>query len=795
MQFAVVLIFSGVISHFAHAQITTKVASVSPAEAPGGIPLAVTVELLQGESIEQVYFVHRTFGQSDYTIREMEMLGNVANTVIPAREILPPYLEYYVVIRNRTGLLETHPLSESADPFRTPPNRTEQITIRAPGEGHPEIIFLSPEPVGSLLPEDVVIAVSLLRADTSVVARATRLLLDGRDVSSDAVFSGDLIIYSPSNFGIRLSPGSHTITVRLFNQRGSVHAVSTLVFSVAGDGVITRAAVADFRYGGSMQLESRHERVADQGTWYNRGNLVLTGQTGPWRFRTNIFATSDESAERQPQNRYFAGIESPWAGAGYGDHFPMFPGLILSGKRVRGLSSYIRLGVFNLDLSLGKTSRSVEGRLLRSFSVDSLAVELGRDSLAAYGRIDPQTWGKFSHGTYERDLFVVRPSFGSAESFQIGFTWLKSKDDMSSIRFGTRPQENFVVGTDFIAKAFDNVIELGGQAAFSAYNSDISSGSFTDAYIDSVYPTDARKIKSARDILEKFITVNDNLRPLSFQKLATLAYEVSAGVNAYDNMVKFTYIFRGSDYNSFGQTFLRKDIRGFSITDRVRFPGNQWFGSVGYERLQDNTSETRPATTTFSTVHLALNYFSQSEFPNMNVGYSWFSSTNPLSLTDLEAINEVTHRGFLTLSRDFDFAARHIAALNISVSDRSDKTVRRLNVRNQSYGLSVTTQYGIPLQTTIDVSLNINTLPLAGASRPFDYTTVGFRGRYGVLDERLIFSAGIVPTFGDFERTIVELSTEWIARPGLGVGMLYTFFRNQVAPNDDFWSLRVRYDL
>src|SRR5512141_412942 len=89
------------------AQVSTKVASISPTESEPDLPVALTVTLLQGETIERVFLVYRPFGESQYTSIEMDMVGNVASAKLPPRVVQPPAIEYYIVLADRDGSLET----------------------------------------------------------------------------------------------------------------------------------------------------------------------------------------------------------------------------------------------------------------------------------------------------------------------------------------------------------------------------------------------------------------------------------------------------------------------------------------------------------------------------------------------------------------------------------------------------------------------------------------------------------------------------------------------------------------
>ncbi len=800
---AALLCIAGLIVTPAYGQVPSNVAYVEPEEATADAPLTMTLELLQGENIDRVYLMYRPYGEGQYQSLEMNLVGNSASATLPSNVMRPPFLEYYIVLADRRGNLATHPISEGIDPFSAPPPRTLALPVRAAPTDGLQVLFLSPDPSEVLEPEDIVIAVSLLRADSFVVRRATQIFLDGTDVTSRAVFSDDMIIVVPENLGIRLSPGEHQVGVRVFGRDGNLRQAKTHRFTVKGDiGYrFVEPVKQEFAYRASIFAESRREVVASGITWYNRAGYQFTGSKGDWRLNSNAFITSDENSNRQPQNRFFVGVEAPWISAGLGDSHPSFPNLILSGKRVRGLNSSLRLGIFNLDLTLGQTIRPIDGALLKSFPKDSLGAEQVRDRFAAYAPIDDTTWGRFSYGTYERQLFAVRPSFGSGETWQLGFTWLNSKDDMGSIQYGQRPKENIVLGTDFVTRLDGNRIELYGQAAFSAYNSDVSSGTFTDAYIDTVYPDNADNIKRVRDILDPFITVNDNLRPLSLETLSTLAYELGTMLNYFNNNLRVTYLYRGLEYTSFGQTFIRKDIQGLRLLDRVRLLNNSLLLTLGFEQLQDNTSNTKVATTVFRTVNVAASYYAKSDFPSLTVGFTNFVNNNGLNPTGLDsilAVDDITNRFFLQSSYNFIYRGQHTAILNFTTSQRDDRTVRETDVSNTSVTMGLTSRYAIPLQTTVELGFNFNSFPPAtrgGQRRSLDYTSVALSGRYSILANILSVMGTVAPTFGELKRTVADLRVEWFANRTMSFTLQFSYFSNAGVPDDSYFSLRYRYDI
>jgi hypothetical protein len=786
------------LSRCAVAQVSTRISSVGPAEAVAGSPVTITVALQHVSGIDRVLLLFRGFGESEYRRIEMDVAGNSATVSLPGLVITPPFLEYYVVLHDNSGVYEAYPFSDSPDPLSNPPQNTQRMQIRVPATGDEQVLFLSPDPMAVLSSDDVFVSVSLLRADSLVDRAATRLLLDSRDITDRALFSGDLISFVPANADLELTPGPHTATVILLGRNGGTYRTYSISFSIRGESALSSLANPgdSFRYNASLQFESRHEDVGTSGQWYNRTGLIFWGSTGDFKVRSTLFVTSDEKISRQPQNRYFAGAELPWIKVGLGDSYPEFPELVLTGKRVRGLNSSLRLGAVHLDVAFGSVTRAIDGAELKRFPIDSLLHEQTIDPRAAYAQIDPHLWGKYAYGTYERNILAVRPSFGSGETWQLGFTWLSGKDDIGSIRYGIRPQENVVLGTDFITRLDESRIEISGQAALSAFNSDISSGTFTEAYIDSVFPNERDAIISARNILKSIITFNENLRPLSFKKLSTLAGQAGVGLRYFDNALKFTYLYRGNDYTSFGQTYLRTDIQGINILDRIRLLRNQVFATIGFERLTDNTGATKAATTTYTNVNAALTIYLITDFPGLTVGYSRFNNDNRLPVDSLSAVDDRTSRLYIQSSYNFDWGAHHTALLSVSSSVRTDNTVRAQNIKNHVIALGVSSRFEIPLQTEISVAFNLNRLPstTADSSRAFNYTALAFHAKYGLLPNLLTLMATLGPTVGDFTRTVIDGGIEWQVTPPMSFTLQASYFNNPASQAESYVSLRYRYD-
>lgn len=786
------------------AQISERISRVNTGTIREEKALTIQIDLVQSDVVERIELAYRQFGETNFRFTEMSIAGNVATATLPASSMAPPFLEYYFALYIRGNAYpETYPLENALQ-------QPLKITIPSTREQH-KIVLLSPEESERVPSEDVLISFSLINFDSTINRSQINISVDNVDLSAIAIVTGDLVIVKPNN----LSNGNHAFIVEIFDQQGKPVEKLSKEFIVASSAPLkVTEGGAPQLYHASIQLESRNENISDNTTLYNRATVSAKGHYDNVQFQGRMFVTNEEKESRQPQNRFFVGAELPWLKLGYGDNYPVFPDLIMSGKRVRGFTGNLTLGGFNLDVARGDITRRIESEIISTFPQDSLSAEQRRDPYGSYGVYDAamQRWAKVRFGTFNRDILIIRPSFGKRDGSHIGFTYVKSRDDLNSIRFGIKPQENFVLGSDILLRFDNRNVEFFGQAAISATNRDITKGTFSNADIDSTFKDYSQSsrdnIKTIRDIVSQVITVNENLVPLNDKNLPTLSYEAYVLLNYFENNVKLTYLRHGETYESFGQSYLRQDIGGFNIFDRVRLIQNQLFLSGGFERLEDNTVKTKATTTTGTTVNVGISFYPRMmNAPNVTVAYLHTSNANSLALSDsLYAIDDGTNRVTVFLEKEFVLGQRHTASLSISTSRRDDHTYRNLDTRNTSMTLSNNTQFSIPLQTLLSVSFNASKfvtpgITLGALSTALEYTTFSASAQYQLLENRLRLNGSLSPTFGDIERVVTTISAQYdiikniSVRTDLGLYFNSKLFNSTATTNDVVWSVTIRADI
>ena len=796
------------------AQISSVIVRVNVPVVSQGQPLPVSVEFTPSGRVERVLFKYRSFGETEYREQEMLLAANSATLTLSAQYILPPYVEYCVLVELGGGKTETYPLQNA----ETSPLKA---TIRPVDPKNLEVRLLSPEQGETVAAEDLVVAVSLFYASDDVNRRGTKLYLNGVDVTAQAIFSDDVLLYSPANFPRQLNLGVQFLRVELYDTGGALYHTVESNFNLSTATAIA-AQESRFRMGVDGTLEARNEDVGATKNTFLRGQLRANGMFSALTFGSNIFMTNEEKSDRQPQNRFLAYGDLDFLKIQVGDAFPKFPSYIVSGKRVRGVTANLFLKFFNVDVSFGEAVRSIDGALLRDSTITyadaSAAAARPLNTVPKSGL----TYSFFTPGTYSRSFLAVRPSFGSGENFQLGFTYLKSKDDVGSIRHGILPQENMVLGSDILI-AFDNQrFRLEGQASLSLTNKDITKGSFTDADYDLIAgvndPTltpqdktdrqdDADQIKNLAKIGGKFITINENLFPLNpiGTGLPGLAYEGSLTLNYFNNFIRAQYYQRGNAYLSFGNEFLQSDIKAFALSDRIRMFQNRALLSLSYEKREDNTGQTKVATTEYGNINSSLTVFPGVNLPSFTVGYGIVTRKSDAStkdsLTRLFVADDKTNRISLQLNYDFTAGARHSLSLGASLSDKKDNTDFKRDQKNNSFSGSLMTVYKIPLQTTLSFNTNLTessqfgTAPLAAlVTTEFKITAVSFNARYSLLNDKLQLASTLSTSLGDLNRTLAQVGVDYSFTQNLALLAQYDFIQNSGFKDDSIASLILRYN-
>ncbi|MBN2355591.1 hypothetical protein JXO59_05730 [candidate division KSB1 bacterium] len=601
-----------------------------------------------------------------------------------------------------------------------------------------QFLILSPESHEALLPDDMILAVSFFADSSELDTASLQILLDGNDVTAFASKSPALITYEPR----ALKKGKHWIRVHASTLKGQSVPPAAVSFEIVAR---EKEKKISSRIRGHAFSDLRHEQFFMQKQAVGMAGADFSGQYGALEFGGNFFITSLEDKKYQPRNRYAFHLGTRWLGINAGDVYPQMNELILWGRRVRGLSGYVHLGFFNIDGVYGEVNRAVPSVVATTQDVG------GQDSSYVV-----------QYGVFRQNLIGIRPSFGSGRRFQLGFTVVKIKDDVGSLKYGLLPKDNVVMGPDITLSFLRNRIRFEAAVAFSLLTNNIYPGSTKKEELEDVFgsvdlPIDPKDIDS-------WLIINDSTTPLNPLELTSLAYRFQVRVNYFNNLITVGYKSIGPQYISLGNPWLRTDIQGLFFSDRVRLWQNRVYLSFGYEGMADNYSRQDDETVLdLRTLNYALTLYPGNKWPTVNINMRDHYRNNHLRSIYYDTLQVSDGPDFIPdtsyiardsrerqLFRDFSVQAsqnfnllnlRHQIFLTYILSKNIDQfKATRLpgtlpqEMSNTIAMFSLTTNYRFPLKTTLSLAANQNKISL---NQTVSYNSISLGGEYKIMGNRL----------------------------------------------------------
>lgn len=691
------------------------------------LPLELAISNFSGIPVTEVKVLYRWVGENRFKMKRMDHEGSKYYAQLNVNGNSGHLMEYYFRIAYLDGGSDTYPAGAPVAPLLKTAIQTGQTYDDA-------IMIISPEPEEQIFTTDIVITASFSRFASMVDVEKTRLYLDTWDVSQYLLKYEDFISFAPRT----VPAGRHKIRLELLDKNSNLIATREWYFTGLTSRV-TEIPLNEFSVSGRFFAETRQEdlRGGDFSNAYNQSGLSLRGVYNNWQFGGRLYVSNQEKSNRQPVNRYAGFARANFWNDRYfivdfGDAYPRLNPLILQNVLLRGVSSKLYLKFLNLEFATGKTLRAVQGE--NSYP-----------------------------GTFQRNVFAIRPSFGSGENFQLGLTYLKGKDDENSIDFGINPQENVSAGTDLFVGLDKQRIVFEGSFGASAYNRNISGGSIPFDTLETVFDDLSSSDERFYNLAKKFITVNQYLilQPgLSYQARLLLRY--------YKNNFSFMYESVDEDYYSLGQPYLLRDNRGFHIVDNIYLLNNQVFLSLGYRQYHNNLQDNKSNTTTNRNFNANLSYFPLGNLPEISIGYNNYSRDNGVpnspsyedfikgNLSPDDSVKFISNRPEDNQTNSINFSTgyqfnlinlKHRVGLNLMSYNRTDINI--LVESNSNYfSLNLRTQYQFPLETVLEFILQQTESGVdTDRESKLDLTTFGLGGRYVLTNlfttDRLFISANL----------------------------------------------------
>lgn len=398
-------------------------------------------------------------------------MGTGWSGTIPGDRISETGLEYFIVLSLSNGGLVSFPAhTPNETPYYLPADLASapvrKFSAKTMGKVQKSvsenIIIISPEPQSVIVPEDVVIAVSLFyseEVDTSDI----RMLLDQQPLENVYYSEGIITALIAS-----LPGGNHSVSLRLITRQGLPVEPVNWEFSVKDEG---------FRVQDAINLKGEvGARISTEETAGTMKTIEeLTGQISSglsWVDAKATFRlTSRENPYQQPFHRFSGKVKfGNYLTINMGDYNPTISPYMIDGRRVRGIGVDIQFPWFRFQVVQGELNRAVQekdevngGYILNTASIKS-------DSLGTY------TYPLDRTGyTFQRSLNMYQLTLQTPRRFRWRLSALKARDDSETIQKILRNSATFTVdssatgltpGTYTYGQFTDLVSAAGGRISF-----------------------------------------------------------------------------------------------------------------------------------------------------------------------------------------------------------------------------------------------------------------------------------------------------------------------------------------
>lgn len=801
------------------------------------VELHFEVPGITANEVKDAYLFYRLEGDIAYRQKKAELLSYRFKVSLTVDNRQATEVEYYFEIQLNNGERVTYPTNLGS---RGP----VEVDVVAQRKGSREervaqtgvdYTILSPNPDATVSPNDVTVALTLFYdpAEIDTARTSFEMLVDGEDVTKQANASDYFYSYAPEE----ISPGEHTVTFNLTKSDTSLMVASWKfrVLNPTASG-IARSGVGgmgnEWMPSGQFELSARNQQVGGVANDALSGNVRFSGQKGDVSYSAYGLLTSQESPRLQPQNRYGVNLYvGDWLELEAGHVYPTLSPMTIAGQRMQGLNAGLHIldNTLNLQFVYGKLRRGI-ANIYQNIEADPRIIQ--QDTVDTHYLLSMADGGR---GVYQREVVGGRIGLGRGDNFEFGLNFLKVQDDTNSIRVideyqtlmnvhpglaenlsqqqrqelsqnpgelnvqgNPRPKGNFVAASDLKFSLDSDRIQFRADGAVSLVNEDISKGVLSQETAEDLGLTLDNQTENLLQQLSWLIIINENMStlPLRFEETASgttaeaffptglLATQSQLGLNYFDNNLKLRYRWVGPGYNSLANSTIRKDIAGFSVTDRMQLFQNRIYLTLGYEGLHDNVVNDKEATTNTQTFRTNVSWYPlDQDLPRVSLGFLNRNRDNSVPLFNpylsdnreraavqnfeiqngdtLVAPNARLTNSYQlnsSISQQFSlFGMSHDASMNYSFITTDDQRFIYGGSQSSSFSMEIVNRFEQkPLQTSIGFSVN-NTEMGGGLT---DIRIVGARAGASLflLEDKLNVNTTIAFTSNHSESSSLEIN-------------------------------------
>jgi len=709
------------------------------------------------EPIVSGLLFYRIKGELSFQEIPMNYEGGSWVGVIQGNRVTEPGIEYVTIINRFDGGQVSLP--NMSDPFSNPlqinvtreiqKNENDLLVSGQSGKKRKlsgqyvdaDILILSPED-GSLNRQDeIVISASLFNAPL-VDQSDYKVLLDGQDLTSHSIISGDVLSLVPDG---KLNVGFHTIQL-LFKTTFGVD-ITPVEWSFNVNKPMTNISES-FRYKGSLNAKSSSSTASSITINENEYSGKIDGELSWIKARYTMRRTNRESNFLQPLNRSTLSFQiTDYLKMDFGDIYPSISPFILDGKRLKGRHIHLDMPWLDFHLVNGKFTRAIQYQNKVNGAYELLTNDTVFDSTARY------TFKLSRKGyTFPQDVIAGRLALSLFKVFKGGIHFLKAKDDIDGVnktapgsslfkmdttlysnykldeysykqfvdslaRHGDTliiptknwnngtPKENLAFGFD-LETALDNR-KLLFQFAWnmSLTNTNIWAGIANSDSLDLMMDTlsdglimEKYDILTLGENIEKYENIftihprymtpilpidpnefNENPFRAIINMPASAFYFRMKGNYSFNNLlVEYRQI--GSEYKSFGNPYLTNNIREFIINDRLSALGRRLMMVVGYKYKDNNLSETVANPVKTNTISFNTTLVPGPGAPSIVLNIQSIGRDNSIDSLDLDS-----YGNFLSDRREDSRGLNVMASVNIPGNFGKLTTTTSINANFISY--------------------------------------------------------------------------------------------------------------
>ena len=818
MKMVGALVLLGAAGSSSYAQFNVQHQAPVAIERNSIINLEFRIPGISQSEVQEAVLFYRYDGSFSYQQQEVSFQNQIFRVQFNADNPSAALLEYYFEVRLTSGELRTFPANTpNVNPVEV--EIVESLEEEKPSLEQMDYTILSPIPGNGIANNDVLIAIALFYDIDVISSGEFKLYLNDQDVSEEADIGDYYISYLPPG----LSTGSYSIALE-YETEDETYLITEWQFSVVEPGMATFAGFGTTTQTlrASAEFTARNQVIAGDINNAYTGRTRISGGSGDLRYSAYGYLTTQESARLQPQNRYGVNVT-------YGDilnfeagHvYPSMSQFTISGRRVHGINSSVHLldSKLNFQFLYGELDRNITNQY------DSLKVDpVLNNSGEVVDRNYFLTYQDGGRGTFSRKVTGGRIGIGNEQKVQFGLHAIKIQDDTTSIFNAQdyrdilssnislnnnlspedrdslianpdelqisggkiRPRDNIVAGGDLKMAFLNNRLRFNSEAVVSALNNDIYGGPLNVERADDIGFDIEQGTADILQQLSWLIIINENMNTLPFRlseddngDLVTGAFfptSILAGNSEVSyrqqmNNFRLQYRWIGPNFYSLANSTIRKDVAGFTLTDRLNLLENRLYVTLGYENLNNNVSGTRNSTTNTSTYRTSTSWYPiDRSLPRVTVGFRYRVRDNdvqrenfllPATLTDAAVQNIRQERRTIngqdslvtlvtatprmnqtinfntSVTQQFDFLnARNDASINFTSLNTTDQAFAYGDITSTAISLSLNSRFReMPLETQVGFTYN-NTRSGGGQS---DINIAGFYvgGNYRLLENRL----------------------------------------------------------